>query len=284
MTQPRENAPESPPAARLLELLTGNWTTQAIYVAAELRLADFLAEHPRTSTELAGLTGSHEPSLRRLLRALTALGICRAGPGGSFELTPMGALLQTNRSDSLRSWVLWWGRSLWQAWGNLLHSVRTGESGRALLTRTRGFDHLADDPEAAAVFYEATVELSRLSAPAILAAYDFSGLARIMDLGGGYGELLVWILRANPSATGVLFELPQAMAGARRHLERAGVGHRCELVEGDFFTAIPPGADAYLLKSVLHDWNAAARWVSAPGSCWWSGSFPSPETQRPSRE
>lgn len=256
MTQPTEKeSAAAQPAERLQECLTGNWTTQAIYVAAELGLADLLAERSRTSAELATLTGSHEPSLRRLLRALTAIGVCRAGRSGSFELAPMGALLRADATDSLRSWTLWWGRSLWQAWGNLLHSVKTGESARAMLTGTQGFDHLAQDPEAAAVFYQATVELSRLAAPAILAAYDFSGLARIVDAGGGYGELLAWILRANPSTTGVLFELPQAMAGARRHLEQEGVADRCEIVAGDFFTEVPAGADAYLLKSVLHDWN-----------------------------
>jgi hypothetical protein len=121
-------------------------TTQAIFVAAELGLADFMAGRPRISVELAEQTGADEASLRRLLNALTAVDICHVTADGRFELTPTGELLRSDRADSLRSWALWWGRSLWPAWGNLLHSIRTGESGRALLTGTRGFDHLAQDP------------------------------------------------------------------------------------------------------------------------------------------
>ena len=238
-------------AARLQDLLAGAWTTQAIYVAAELGLADLLVEGPRTSAELAALTASHEPSLRRLLHGLMAIDICRPAEHGRVELAPTGALLQTAHPASLHAWALWWGRSLWPAWGNLLHSVRTGESGRA----TQGFDLLATDPEAAALFYQATVELSRPTAPLILAAYDFSQYRRIVDVGGGYGELLTWILRAHPATAGVLFELPAALAGAQRHLAAAGVADRCEFVTGDFFVELPDDGDAYLVKAVLHDWN-----------------------------
>jgi hypothetical protein len=244
-----------PPAMRLQACLTAAWTTQAVYVAAELGLADLLAARPCTGAELAAATNSHEASLRRLLRALSAIGFCHSAPGDAFELASMGTLLRSDSADSLRAWALWWGRSLWPAWGHLLHSVRTGASARELVSGTHGFSHLENDPGAAAIFYQATVELSRASAPAILAAYDFSGFRRIVDVGGGYGELLSWILRSNPSATGVLFELPQAVAGARRHLEHLGLAGRCETVEGDFFKQIPPGADAYLLTSVLHNWN-----------------------------
>jgi orsellinic acid C2-O-methyltransferase len=256
MSHPGEAASERERAAKLLhDSLTGNWTTQAICVAAELGLADELASRGLTSKELAAVTGTHEPSLRRLLRALIALDVLRAGPNESFELASMGSMLRSDSPDSLRSWVLWWGRSLVPAWGALRHSVETGRSARAVLTNTVGYEHLANDAESAALFYRATVELARLSASAVLSAFDFSGLGRIVDVGGGYGELLVWVLRTNRSATGVLVELPQAIAGAREHLARAGVADRCTVVEGDFFAELPRGADVYLLASVLHNWT-----------------------------
>lgn len=256
MAQDGTGAPESDsPAQRLLDIVTASWMTQAAYVAAELHLADILAEGPRTSDDLAAATGTHAPSLRRLLRALTTIGICRERRDGSFEITPMGALLGTDAPGSLRSWTIWWGAHLWPVWGRLLYSIRTGRSARKLLTGTDGFEHLQRDPEMAAVFNRALVELTHLACQGVVRTYDFSGLKRIVDVGGGYGELLAAILRANPAASGVLFDLPHALEGGRRHIEEAGLAGRCEFVAGDFFESVPAGGDAYVLKSVIHDWN-----------------------------
>jgi orsellinic acid C2-O-methyltransferase len=242
-------------AHRLLGCVTSSWMTQAIYVAAELRIADLLTEGPRTSEDLAAATGTHAPSLRRLLRALTTIEICREREDGSFEITPMGLLLGTDVPESLRSWTIWWGAHLWQVWGNLLYSVKTGESARKLLTGTDGFKHLEQDSEAAAVFNQALVELTRLTTENIMRIYDFSGLKRIVDVGGGHGELLISILRANPTSSGILFDLPHAIEGGRRRFEEAGLVCRCEFLEGDFFESVPKGADAYILKSIIHDWD-----------------------------
>ena len=240
---------------RLLECVTNSWMAQATYVAAELRIADLLAEGPRTSEDLAAATGTHALSLRRLLRALTTIEICREREDGSFEITPMGSLLGTGVPGSLRSWTIWWGAHLWQVWGNLLYSVKTGESARKLLIGTDSFKHLEEDPEAAAVFNHALVELTRLTSESVVRTYDFSGLKRIMDVGGGYGELLISILRASPETSGVLFDLPHAIEGGKRHFEKAGLASRCEFLEGDFFESVPSGADAYILKSIIHDWD-----------------------------
>lgn len=242
-------------ASRFQDLLSGAWTTQVIYVAAELRIADHLATGPRTAVDLAAITKSHEPSLRRLLHSLATIGICAQESDDLFAIAPLGNLLRTEATDSLRAWSLWWGRSLWNAWGELLYSVRTGESGRAHVSGTSGFDHLERDRDAAETFYKATVELSRQSAKAIVESYDFSGCARIADIGGGYGELLISILRAHPTTNGVLFELPQAIPGARQHLANSGTAQRCELIDGDFFSDVPRNCDLYVLKSVLHDWS-----------------------------
>lgn len=240
---------------RLLEMINGSWIAQAISVTAELGLADLLRDEPQTSEVLADATKSDPTSLHRLLRALTTIDICRELDDGRFNLTEMGKLLCSDSPDSLRNWSMWWGKYLWPVWGNLRYSVNTGRSARTLLTGSEGFKHLENDPAAAATFNQALVELTRLTTSDVVRAYDFSSCQLIVDVGGGYGELLAAILTENPKARGILFDLPHATEGAKRHFEQAGLSHRCEFVAGDFFQSVPQGADAYVLKSVIHDWN-----------------------------
>ena len=139
--------------------------------------------------------------------------------------------------------------------GDLLHSVKTGETARARAGGTDRFGHLETDKEAAAVFNSAMAELSRLVSSEVLHSYQFRGMRRIVDVGGGYGALLAAVLQAHPQLRGVLLDLPHAIEGARAHLTNAGLADRCEFVAGSFFESIPGGGDAYLLKAVLHDWN-----------------------------
>jgi orsellinic acid C2-O-methyltransferase len=212
-----------------------------------------LAAGPRTAEELAALTGTHAAALRRLLSALGSVDICRQRDDGAFEMTDMGALLRADVSCSMRAWALQWGGEAWQIWANLLHSIKTGQSARSLITGNTGFDHLERDPDAAAIFNQAMVDLTRLAAVDIARAYDFAG-KRVMDVGGGYGELLAQILTTYPSALGVLFDMPHAISKAREHLADRGLNGRCEFVAGDFFAKVPPGADVYLMKTVIHDW------------------------------
>jgi hypothetical protein len=254
MPEPERHDPLAD-ATRLLAIVNSSWMSQATRVAAELGLADLLADGPRSAAELAGATGTHAPALHRLLRALVTIDVCREQDDGTFALTPMGRLLGTEVEGSVRSWAIYWGRDLWGEWGHLLESVTTGRSGREIASGSPHFDPLRDDPERAAVFNAAMAELTRLATRGIVAGYEFSGFSRIVDVGGGYGELLAAVLAANPDAGGVLFDLPHAIAKAGPHLEKCGVADRCELVTGSFFEEIPAGADAYLLKSVLHDWD-----------------------------
>ena len=242
-------------AAQLLAIVNGSWMSQVAHVAATLRIPDRLAERASSAEDLAREAGVHAPSLRRLLRALVTLEICRENREGLYEITPMGALLRADEPDSLRSWTLYWGGPQWPVWGNLLHSVTTGESARKLMTGYEGFERLDTDPQAAALFNQAMVELTRLEAADIVRACDISASKRIIDVGGGFGELLAEILKANPDKCGVLFDRPHAMDGARVLMEAAQLTDRCEFIAGDFFETIPGGADAYLLKSVIHDWN-----------------------------
>jgi hypothetical protein len=239
----------------LLEMIQSGWMSQAIHVAARLGIADVLARGPRTSAELAACVGAHPDSLFRLLRALTTLGLCAERDDGAFELTPLGSHLRSGGESSVRALALHWGGSMWPIWGTLLHSVKTGQSPRALVTRKESFESLAQDSEAMRVFNDAMTEISRLMAEGVVRGYDFSRIGRLVDVGGGHGELLGAILKANPGMRGVLFDLPRVLDGAREHLEAVGVADRCEVVPGSFFESVPGGADAYLLKSVLHDWN-----------------------------
>lgn len=240
---------------RLLSLVTSSWMTQALYVGTYLGIPDLLASGAKHSEELAVATATHGPSLHRLLRALVTIDICKERDDGVFELTAMGSLLQTDATGSLRSWTLYWGGYLWSTWGHLLHSVQTGESARKLVTGMDGFDSLKTDPQVAALFNQAMREGTRLVAASVVAAYDFSGMSRIVDVGGGHGELLASILEAYAAPTGLLFDLPHAIDGAERHIGSRGLASRCDVVAGDFFASVPGGADAWILKSVLHDWN-----------------------------
>jgi ubiquinone/menaquinone biosynthesis C-methylase UbiE len=242
-------------ALELFELINSGAMSQAACAAAELRIADHLTSGPKNADELARATGSHAPSLHRLLRALASLQLCVEREDGAFALGPMGSLLRTDGSNSLRSWILWWGKYQWPLWGNLLYSVNTGESARKLATGMEGFGHLERDAEAAAVFNHAMAQLTRLVAAEVVRLYDFAGMRRIVDVGGGYGALLAAILEAYPDAHGVLYDLPHAIEGARAHLTNAGLQKRCEFITGNFFDSIPEGGDAYLLKAVIHDWN-----------------------------
>jgi orsellinic acid C2-O-methyltransferase len=222
-------------------------------VTARLGIPELLAAGPRTAEDLAAHSGADAPALRRLLGALGSVDICRQREDGSFEMTRMGALLRADVPCSMRAWALQWGGEAWQVWANLLHSVKTGKSARQLITGNDGFAHLERDPAAAQIFNQAMVDLTRLAALDITRAYDFAGL-RVMDVGGGYGELLLRILLTYPSARGVLFDMPHAIARAREHLGSRGLEDRCEFVAGDFFATIPSGCDVYVLKTVIHDW------------------------------
>lgn len=244
---------DTPLARTLLQLINSSWIAQACYVMARLRVPDLLAAGPRSADELAGATGTHAPSLKRLLNALGSVGLCAQRDDGSFELTPLGALLRPDHPASLSAWALHWGGDSWLAWANLLHSVRTGQSARELIIGTPGFAHLDRDPEAAAIFNQAMVAVTRVAAREIVKAYDFGG-RKVMDVGGGYGELLAHVLTEYPTATGVLFDMAHAIPKARDTFAARGLAQRCEFVAGDFFGNIPPTADIYMLKSVIHDW------------------------------
>lgn len=253
-------------AMRVLDLIGASWMSQAICAAAELGIPDLIAGGCQSIDELASAARCHRESLQRLLRALATLGLCSETEDGSFTLTSSGLLLRSDDPSSMRANAIWWGRYLWPVWAGLADSVRSGSSVRERRTGQKGFAHVESDPEAAAVFNCKMSELTRLAVGEIMRVYDFAQVRRLIDVGGGHGELLAQLLAAYPCMRGVLLELPHAVGIARERMINAGISGRCECVVGDFFDAIPGGADVYLMKNVLHNWNDE-RCVHILGNC-----------------
>src|SRR5262249_28474617 len=202
------HATDVPPPVALLQLVTGYWVSQAIYVAAKLGIADLLKDGPKNDDELAKAIGTHVRSLYRLLRALASVGVFAETEDGRFGLTPLGECLQTGIPGSVRALTINHGERLYRAWGELLHSVRTGETAANHVFGMDSWKYLAQNPESAVIFSEAMAELTTQVSTAVVTAYDFSRFSKIVDVGGGNGTLILSILQANPEISGILFELP----------------------------------------------------------------------------
>src|ERR1039457_7077896 len=227
---------------------------QAIHAAAKLRIPDLLASGPKTIAELAAGSGAHPPSLERLLRALSTLEMFAPTRDGRFRNTPLTELLCTDHPQSQRNTALFLPAPfLWRPLGELYESVRTGDPVFERIFGQSFFHSLAAHPADAAVFNAVTTQGIAWTSPALLAAYDFSRFERLVDVGGGQGALLRDILIATPGLEGILFDLPQVVSGASEILG-GEIASRCQIVGGSFFDSVPEGANAYLLKGVVHDW------------------------------
>jgi predicted O-methyltransferase YrrM len=243
---------------RFLAMASGNWVATSLHAAAVLGIADLLADGPRSAAELAQAAQADSDSLRRLLRMLAAHGVFAEREDGRFEQTELSALLRGEAAGSLRSFVLMYGSEVWRLpWGEMVHSVRTGETAFSKVHGAELFEYMKHDGEFAAIFNRAMTEGSARVAAEIVAAYDFSRFGTIVDVGGGQGFLLSAILRAAPVARGVLVDLPHVVESARALIAERGVADRCELVGGSFFESVPADGDAYVLKWIIHDWNDA---------------------------
>src|ERR687886_2700100 len=239
----------TPPALALLQQALGFFISRAICVVARLGIVDLLKDGPLDTESLAAAAGVHAPSLYRVLRALASVGIFAEAADGRFGLTPRAEPLRSDAPDSIRAYILLLGEQWYSGPADhLLHSVQTGRPAFEQVHGADFFTFLARDPGATAVFDAAMTSRSVQENEAIASAYNFAGLGTVVDVGGGHGSLMAAILRANPGLRGVLFDRPQVVAEARRRLEAAGLGGRCEVVGGDFFASVPVGGDAYLLK------------------------------------
>ena len=236
----------------LFQMATAYWLSQAIYVAAKLGIADLLETGPQSCLVLATVTRSNAPSLYRLLRALSSVGIFSQVEDGIFALSRLAEPLRSDVPGSLRAVVITIGEIHYQACGELLHTVRTGSTAFNHVFGTGLFDYLQQNADAGDSFNRGMTNLSSLLARAVLMAYDFSGISSLVDVGGGEGRLLRRVLELNPAMTGIVFDLPKTVESANR--VRNG-NARCSYVAGNFFESVPDGADAYLLCDVLHDWD-----------------------------
>jgi len=240
----------------LQQLIFGFFPSAVLSVAVRLRIPDLVADGAKSSEHLAAATSTHEPSLFRLLRALAYLGILEATEPKRFGLTDLGALLRSDVPDSMWATTqLFCGEGVWRSWGDLMAGVQTGKPSFERGIGLDPFAEFAENAEASKNFNQAMSEGTRREAPAIIESYDFSQFRTLVDVGGGDGTLLAAILAATPGLQGMVFDTPAGLAEAHIRLADAGVDDRCQLADGDFFESVPHGADAYIMKSVIHDWD-----------------------------
>ncbi len=229
--------------------------TRALVVAAELDLAGALAAGPRTADELAAAVGADPDALRRLLRMLASHGIF-SRESDRFALDDVADCLRDDAEPSLRELVLYYGAEPQRAWGELLHSIRTGKPGFDRAFGTRVWEHFERDPDAARVFNGA-MRGGAHSRARILRSYPFPDGATVVDVGGGSGELAIDLVSRRPDLHAIVVDRPHVVREAQARIDAAGLAGRCRAVPGDLFSELPAGGDAYVLAIVLHDWNDA---------------------------
>jgi ubiquinone/menaquinone biosynthesis C-methylase UbiE len=245
-----------PPSLEMLQLITGKWVMQAIYVAAELGIADLLKDGARSSADVARACKTNADATYRLMRALSNIGVLEERDGRTFALTPLGETLRSDVPGSMRGYARFVGYApTWTTWGEMLHSVRTGEPAADHLFGENLFDYFAKHLEESAIFDEAMTSISSVEAQAVADAYDFTGIGTLADVGGGRGYLLATVLKANAAMKGVLFDLPHVVAGAPALLREQKVESRVRIEGGSFLEAAPKDADAVIMKHIIHDWN-----------------------------
>ena len=244
-------------SAEMLHLLTGFQVSRALYVAAKLGVADLLETGSKTCDELGHATSTDRAALYRVLRVLAASGVFTLD-GERVSTNPLAQTLQTGVPGSLRGWAVdQLGGEHYQAWGDLLHSVQTGETAFDHVFGTNAWEHRAQHPESAQAFDEGMASFIGVHDRDVLAAYPFAALESLYDIGGGDGRFISAALTAFPKLRGLLLDMPQVVQRARVRLADAGLAARCEVVEGNIFQAVPTGGAAYLMSRVIHDWNDA---------------------------
>ena len=226
-----------------------------LYVVAKLRIADELKAGALTVRALARRTSTNEDSLYRLLRTLAGLGVFSESEGPTFQLNALGSLLVSGVPGSLRVSAEVAGEPwMWGPWGNLMHSIKTGEVAFDKLYGKHTWDWFAENPGPAQVFNAFMDEITGSETQAVITGYDFSTARNVVDIGGGRGVLLAAVLWKNSQARGTLFDLPQVIEAAKQTMDPQVASH-IDFVPGDFFKAVPSGGDLYLLKNILHDWS-----------------------------
>ncbi|HEY6395768.1 MAG TPA: methyltransferase [Candidatus Binataceae bacterium] len=238
---------------QLNSLMLGNFVTQIIYAAAKLGIPDILAAGPRSSDQLAQETGSNHSALRTELRALAALDILSEDERGFYALRPMGELLKS--FPGLRSQAILTGEEYFKSSAELIHTIKTGTPAFDHAMGGSFYEYFAKHPDTASRFNEVMAASATARYAEIPTLYDFSRVTPFVDVGGGYGGLTAIILEAYPCARAILFDAPHVIARARKFIEERGLAARCDIVEGSFFESVPAGGAAYLLSSVVCNWD-----------------------------
>jgi hypothetical protein len=242
----------------MLERIAAYWQSQLVFVAAKLGIADTLVAGPLTVHEIAARVGAHPPYLGRVLRALASVGIFAADPHGRFHLTRLAQTLRSDHPESLRNFALMLVDDYnWSAWGALEHTVRTGESAFEHVHGAPAFPWMRAHPEKEKMFSASMASISVMENAAVTRAYAFGKMRKVVDVGGAHGHLLASILRSYVKVRGVLFDQPSVIEEAAKSgfMGASDLAGRCEAVSGDFFESVPPGADAYVMKYIVHDWD-----------------------------
>ena len=238
----------------MFQILNGAHVAGAVSCLAQLGIPDLVESAPQSAEELAKQIGANPQALYRLMRATACVGVLSEGPDGKFSQTPMSSVLRSNVTPSLRSLAIMGGRE-WHArgWSRLEYCVRTGKQALDELYGAHIFEFLKQHPEEAQIFNDTMTELSMMDSPAVADAYNFDGIQSIVDIAGGHGLLLATILQRNPHLKGTLYEMPHVLEGAANGPLKP-VMNRCALASGDMFSSVPTGADAYIMKHIIHDW------------------------------
>lgn len=248
--------PEVPPPVRLMEMLFGFAASRAIGVVAELCIADLLKDGSKSAEELAQQTNVHARSLYRVLRACASIGIFSEDVNKRFSNTPLAEPLMSDHPASLKAFAIMIATDWqYQTWAELPYSVKTGKPAFDKVHGMSSFDYFWSNDKAGKEFNDAMTSNSAFTSAAVVDAYDFSSISKLVDVGGGHGFLLASILAKYSNVKGVVYDTPAVVAEARKLLDAHGVGERCETVSGDFFESVPAGADAYIMKYIIHDWN-----------------------------
>ncbi len=246
---------EASPHQQLDRMITGYWISQAIYAAAKFDLAGHLKEGPKSVEELAKATSTNSEALYRLLRALASVGIFAEGESRQFSLTPLAEPLRSDVPGSKHALALMTGDEQFRAWAEIDYSIQTGKIAFEKVFGKPIFDYLGENPDKALICDAAMVGIHGRESNAILDAYDFSRIGVVADIGGGNGSQITRILKKHKNLKGILFDLPHVIERAKQQVESEGLSDRCQLVGGSFFDSVPEGADAYMMRHIIHDWD-----------------------------
>lgn len=242
-------------SVQMSKMITGAWISQLVYVTAKLKLADLIAEEPKTVEEIAGLTDTQPDMMSRFLRAAASVGVFAENGEHQFESTPLSETLRSDVPNSQWALAIMMGEEHYRCWGELLYSLETGKKSFDKLYGQPIFDYLGEHPEAAKIFDGAMTSVHGRESLPMAKSYDFSQFDSMVDIGGGNGSLLATILGEHDSVNGAIYDLPAVIHRTRESLATSPVADRIELLSGNFFESAPEGFNCYLMRHIIHDWT-----------------------------